>query len=83
MRRSVMSAACPGFVDFQNPRLVTAHGRTFVGDQLTSLVVANRLHVKPVACLDGLSLRYVSLVRRCERVPHPRRWDAFREAFVR
>jgi hypothetical protein len=26
----------------------------------------------------GLSLRYVSLIRRGERVPHPRHWDAFR-----
>jgi hypothetical protein len=26
----------------------------------------------------GLSLRYVSQIRRGERVPHPRHWDAFR-----
>jgi hypothetical protein len=25
----------------------------------------------------GLSLRYVSLIRRGERTPHPRRWQAF------
>ena len=28
----------------------------------------------------GLSLRYVSLIRRGERTPHPRRWQAFIEA---
>lgn len=28
----------------------------------------------------GLSLRYVSLIRRGERVPHPRHWSAFRDA---
>ena len=28
----------------------------------------------------GLSLRYVSLVRRGERTPHPRHWQAFSEA---
>jgi hypothetical protein len=26
----------------------------------------------------GLSLRYVSQIRRGERVPHPRHWHAFR-----
>jgi hypothetical protein len=31
----------------------------------------------------GLSLRYVSLIRRGERVPHPRHWDASREGFMR
>jgi hypothetical protein len=25
----------------------------------------------------GLSLRYVSLIRRGERTPHPRHWQAF------
>jgi hypothetical protein len=25
----------------------------------------------------GLSLRYVSLIRRGERTPHPRHWEAF------
>jgi CRISPR-associated protein Cas1 len=28
----------------------------------------------------GLSLRYVSLIRRGERTPHPRHWHAFRDA---
>jgi hypothetical protein len=28
----------------------------------------------------GLSLRYVSLIRRGERTPHPRHWQAFTEA---
>jgi hypothetical protein len=28
----------------------------------------------------GLSLRYVSLIRRGERIPHPRHWDAFRSS---
>jgi CRISPR-associated endonuclease Cas1 len=28
----------------------------------------------------GLSLRYCSQIRRGERVPHPRHWEAFREA---
>jgi CRISPR-associated protein Cas1 len=28
----------------------------------------------------GLSLRYVSLIRRSERTPHPRHWEAFRQA---
>lgn len=28
----------------------------------------------------GLSLRYVSQIRRGERVPHPRHWRAFRES---
>jgi hypothetical protein len=28
----------------------------------------------------GLSLRYVSQIRRGERVPHPRHWQAFRES---
>jgi CRISPR-associated endonuclease Cas1 len=28
----------------------------------------------------GLSLRYCSLIRRGEKVPHPRHWEAFREA---
>ena len=28
----------------------------------------------------GLSLRYVSLIRRGERTPHPRHWQAFVEA---
>jgi hypothetical protein len=27
----------------------------------------------------GLSLRYVSLIRRGERTPHPRHWQAFLE----
>ena len=27
----------------------------------------------------GLSLRYVSQIRRGERVPHPKHWDSFRE----
>jgi hypothetical protein len=26
----------------------------------------------------GLSLRYVSLIRRGERVPHPKHWSSFR-----
>lgn len=30
----------------------------------------------------GLSLRYVSLIRRGERTPHPRHWEAFMEAAV-
>jgi hypothetical protein len=30
----------------------------------------------------GLSLRYVSLIRRGERTPHPRHWQALREAAV-
>jgi hypothetical protein len=28
----------------------------------------------------GLSLRYVSLIRRGEKVPHPRHWQALRNA---
>jgi hypothetical protein len=28
----------------------------------------------------GLSLRYVSLIRRGERTPHPRHWRAFTKA---
>lgn len=28
----------------------------------------------------GLSLRYVSMIRRGERAPHPRHWRAFTEA---
>jgi hypothetical protein len=28
----------------------------------------------------GLSLRYVSLIRRGERTPHPRHWQAFIKA---
>jgi hypothetical protein len=28
----------------------------------------------------GLSLRYCSLIRRGEKVPHPRHWEAFRAA---
>jgi hypothetical protein len=28
----------------------------------------------------GLSLRYVSLIRRGERTPHPRHWQALEEA---
>jgi CRISPR-associated endonuclease Cas1 len=31
-----------------------------------------------LAQLTGLSLRYVSLIRRGERVPHPRHWEMFR-----
>jgi hypothetical protein len=27
----------------------------------------------------GLSLRYCSLIRRDEKVPHPRHWEALRE----
>ncbi len=30
----------------------------------------------------GLSLRYVSLIRRGERTPHPRHWQAFMKAAV-
>jgi CRISPR-associated endonuclease Cas1 len=30
----------------------------------------------------GLSLRYVSMIRRGERVPHPRHWDLFRATAV-
>jgi hypothetical protein len=28
----------------------------------------------------GLSIRYVSLIRRGERTPHPRHWEAFLNA---
>jgi hypothetical protein len=31
----------------------------------------------------GLSLRYVSLIRRGERIPHPRHWQAFANAAAR
>jgi hypothetical protein len=31
----------------------------------------------------GLSLRFVSLIRRGERTPHPRHWQAFRSAVSR
>lgn len=30
--------------------------------------------------VTGLSLRYVSLIRRGERTPRPRHWEAFRAA---
>ena len=30
----------------------------------------------------GLSLRYVSLIRRGEKPPHPRHWEAFVRAAV-
>jgi hypothetical protein len=30
----------------------------------------------PLSRLQRLSLRYVSLIRRGERTPHPRHWDA-------
>jgi CRISPR-associated protein Cas1 len=29
---------------------------------------------------SGLSLRYCSLIRRGEKIPHPRHWEAFRDA---
>ena len=31
----------------------------------------------------GLSLRYVSQIRRGEKTPHPRHWDALSEAALR
>jgi hypothetical protein len=43
-----------------------------LNDPLTRLAVATEL-----------SLRYLSLIRRGDRVPHPCHRDAFREAFVR
>jgi len=30
-----------------------------------------------LVCATGLSLRYVSLIRRGKRTPHPRHWSAF------
>jgi hypothetical protein len=36
------------------------------------------LHVpiRQIAKTAGISLRYASLIRRGQRVPHPRHWDA-------
>jgi hypothetical protein len=37
----------------------------------------------PLSCLvgaTGLSLRYVSQIRRGERVPHPKHWQGLRAA---
>jgi hypothetical protein len=36
--------------------------------------------LKRLAAVTGLSLRYVSLIRRGERVPHPRHWTSLRSA---
>jgi hypothetical protein len=38
--------------------------------------------LRRLAHATGLSLSYCALIRRGERMPHPRHWDALREAFV-
>jgi CRISPR-associated endonuclease Cas1 len=42
------------------------------------LPVIQNVPLRRLSNATGLSLRYVSLIRRGERVPHPRHWDSLR-----
>lgn len=47
------------------------------------LPLIQQMSVNAIARATGLSLRYCSLVRAGDRVPHPRHWDALRFAVSR
>jgi hypothetical protein len=44
------------------------------------LPIIQNVPLRQLTQATGLSLRYVSLIRRGERVPHPRHWQALRAA---
>ena len=44
------------------------------------LPLIQRVPLSRLRAATGLSLRYVSLIRRGERTPHPRHWQAFIKA---
>jgi hypothetical protein len=44
------------------------------------LPAIQEVSLRRLAAATGLSLRYVSLIRRGEQVPHPRHWQAFADA---
>jgi hypothetical protein len=43
-----------------------------------TLPLIQNVPLSRLAKATGLSLRYVSQIRRGEKVPHPRHWNAFR-----
>jgi hypothetical protein len=52
----------------------TADPRVFRGEILPTI---QDIPLRRLSAITGLSLRYVSLIRRGERVPHRRHWEAF------
>jgi hypothetical protein len=65
-----------------NGKLALERARAALGPDLSRCACPGALiRSVPLSQLQratGLSLRYVSLIRRGERTPHPRHWDAFR-----
>lgn len=57
------------------------HGRADPAEFGREILPAiQEIPLRRLMAATGLSLRHVQLIRRGERVPHPRHWDAFRAA---
>ena len=66
----------------QCARLSQRHGKVvdLSAFQRDILPLIQEIPLSRLQRATGLSLRYVSLIRRGERTPHPRHWQAFVEA---